>query len=494
MHRSVVSPKGTFVTSCHWEKNQSCGGLKSAKTQSLLIRPELSARKGTRSLSKSTKNKPRKSTSKKTTEDRVVIIDGVRTPFVKAYTAFSDLTALDLSRIVTAELMARTGIDGEVIDEVIMGTVLPSPHAPNLAREVVLAADLPRKIPGYTLGRACASSAQSVIAAAEGILKGEYDVVLAGGAESMSNVPVPYSKNVVDSLMALSKAKSFPARMKALSGLNFESLLPTPPAIAESSTGKTMGQHCEIMARKNGIARLAQDELALASHQNAARAKVEGKTSQEVMTVYPAPTFQPVQEDSFVRAETTIEQLSSLKPAFDKHYGTLTAGNSSGLTDGAAVLLLMRESKAKELGLEPLAAVTHWSTVALDPDDQLLLGPALCIPEVLESAEIGLDDIDLVDIHEAFAAQVLSVVHALESEDFARDYLGQDRIVGKVDRDKLNVNGGSIALGHPFGATGARMVIGMAYELKRRNANRALLALCAAGGMGTALLLERISQ
>ncbi|MCA9775094.1 MAG: acetyl-CoA C-acyltransferase [Candidatus Eremiobacteraeota bacterium] len=449
------------------------------------------SRKGTPILSKATKKKSKKS-EPKSTEDRVVVVDGVRTPFVKAYTDFQDLTALDLSRIATSELVARTGIDPEEIDEVVMGTVLPSPHAPNLAREVVLSADLPRKIPGFTLGRACASSAQSVISAAEGILKGEYDTAIAGGAESMSNVPVPYSKNVVDSLMALSKARSFPARMKALSGLNLESLLPTPPAIAESSTGKTMGQHCEMMARKNNISRTAQDEFALASHQNAAKAREEGKTKEEVVTVYPPGSFKPVNEDSFVRADTTVEKLGELKPVFDKTYGTLTAGNSSGLTDGAAVVLLMRESKAKELGLKPLAAVTAWSTTALDPDDQLLLGPALCIPEVLEQAGLTLADIDLIDIHEAFAAQVLSVIHSLESEDFARDYLGQDKPVGKVDPEKVNVNGGSIALGHPFGATGARMVIGMARELNRRNVDRAMLALCAAGGMGTALLLERI--
>ena len=438
--------------------------------------------------------KPRKSSSgaKKKKNDRVVIIDGVRTPFVKAYTTFAEMTALDLSRIATAELLARSGIDPEVIDEVIMGTVLPSPHAPNLAREVVLSAGLPRKIPGYTLGRACASSAQSVITAAEGILKGEYDVVIAGGAESMSNVPVPYDKTIIDSLMSLSKAKTFPARMKALSGLNLESLIPTPPAIAESSTGKTMGQHCEMMAQINEITREAQDELTLASHKNAAKAREDGKTQEEIMTVYPAPKYQAVNEDSFVRAETSLEQLAGLKPCFDRTYGTLTAGNSSGLTDGAAVLLLMRESKAKELGLEPLAAVTQWSTVALDPDDQLLLGPAVCIPEVLEQAGITLEDIDLIDIHEAFAAQVLSVVNSLESEEFSKKYLGKDTIVGKVDREKLNVNGGSVALGHPFGATGARMIIGMSRELQRRSADRALLALCAAGGMGTALLLERI--
>jgi acetyl-CoA acyltransferase len=451
----------------------------------------LDPRKGTPNLSKATQKKSKKSNSK-TKKDRVVIVDGVRTPFVKAYTSFQDLTALDLSRIATSELVARTGIDPEEIDEVVMGTVLPSPHAPNLAREVVLSADLPRKIPGFTLGRACASSAQSVICAAEGILKGEYDTAIAGGAESMSNVPVPYSKNIVDSLMALSKAKTFPARMKALSGLNIESLIPQAPAIAESSTGKTMGQHCESMARKNDISRVAQDELALASHQNAAKAREDGKTAEEVVTVYPPPKFGPVNEDSFVRADTTLEQLGGLRPVFDKKYGTLSAGNSSGLTDGAAVVLLMRESKAKELGLKPLAAVTGWSTTALDPDDQLLIGPALCIPEVLNEAGLTLEDIDLLDIHEAFAAQVLSVVHALESEDFARDYLGEDKAVGKVDRDTLNVNGGSIALGHPFGATGARMVIGMARELNRRKVDRAMLALCAAGGMGTALLLERI--
>jgi acetyl-CoA acyltransferase len=448
-------------------------------------------RKGTPNLSKSTQKKSKKSDSK-SKPDRVVIVDGVRTPFVKAYTSFQDLTALDLSRIATSELVARTGIDPEEIDEVVMGTVLPSTNAPNLAREVVLSADLPRKIPGFTLGRACASSAQSVISAAEGILKGEYDTVIAGGAESMSNVPIPYSKTVVDSLMALSKAKSIPARMKALSGLNLESLIPQKPAIAESSTGKTMGQHCEIMARKNNISREAQDELALASHHNAAKARDEGRTAEEVMTVYPPPHFAPVKEDSFVRSDTTLEQLGELRPVFDKTYGTLSAGNSSGLTDGAAVVLLMRESKAKELGLKPLAAITGWSTTALDPEDQLLIGPALCIPEVLDEAGLSLDDIDLLDIHEAFAAQVLSVVHALESKDFARDYLGKDKPVGKVDREKLNVNGGSIALGHPFGATGARMIIGMARELNRRKVDRALLALCAAGGMGTALLMERI--
>lgn len=426
------------------------------------------------------------------TPDRVVVVEGVRTPFLRSHTDFQELSALDLASLVTAELIARSGIQPEAIDEVIMGTVLPSPHAPNLAREVVLATDLPRRIPGYTLGRACASSAQAVISAAEGILRGEYDAVIAGGAESMSNVPVPYSKNIIDSLLSLSKAKSLPAKMKALAGINLESLLPVAPSIAESSTGKTMGQHAEMMARINDITRQAQDEFAAASHHNAARAREEGKTKDEVMTVYPPPSFKPISCDSFVRADTSVEKLATLKPVFDKTYGTLTAGNSSGLTDGAAAVLLMKESKAKELGLKPLAAVTEWSTAALDPNDQLLLGPALCIPEVLKKAGIALEEVDLVDIHEAFAAQVLAVVKSLESKEFAQKYLHQDEIVGEVAREKLNVNGGSIALGHPFGATGARMIIGMAKELQRQNVDKALIALCAAGGMGTALLLERI--
>lgn len=438
------------------------------------------------------KPEPSKGKAKAVKEDRVVVVDGVRTPFVRAYTEFQELTALDLSRIVTSELIARVGIDPENVDEVIMGTVLPSPHAPNLAREVVLAADLPKHIPGFTLGRACASSAQAVISAAEGILRGEYDTVIAGGAESMSNVPVPYSKNVIDALMTLTKAKSFPAKMKALASINLDSLLPQAPSIAESSTGKTMGQHAEIMARINGITREEQDEFTVASHLNAARARDEGKTREEVMTVYPAPRYKPVSADSFVRGDASVEKMSTLKPVFDKTYGTLTAGNSSGLTDGAAVVLLMLESKAEELGLKPLCAITAWKTTALDPDDQLLLGPALCVPEILEQAGITLEEIDLIDIHEAFAAQVLAVVKSLESPEFAKKYLGRDEIVGKVDRTKLNVNGGSVSLGHPFGATGARMVIGMAKELQRRNADKALLALCAAGGMGTALLLERI--
>lgn len=427
---------------------------------------------------------------KKAQSRRAVIVDGLRTPFLKSYTDFKDMTAVDLAKAATRELLDRTELDPEEIDEVIMGCVLPSVSEPNVAREVVLGLGLPARISGFTLGRACASSAQALITATEGILAGEYEVVLVGGAESMSNVPIPYSKNVVDSLMAFSKAKNFPARLQALTGLDPKGLIPSAPSIAERATGKTMGQHAEIMARKNKISREEQDQLALQSHLNAAKAAEDGKTSEEVITVYPAPKFSPVDNDNFVRGDTSMDKLGGLRPSFDKRYGSLTAGNSSGLTDGASVLLVMSESKAEELGYEPLCAIKSWSTRSLEPDEQLLLGPALAIPDALEKAGLELKDMDLIDLHEAFAAQVLSVVKALECKDFAQKRLGRDEPVGKVDPEKLNVNGGSIALGHPFGATGGRMALMMAKELKRRKAKYACLSLCAAGAMGTAVILE----
>ncbi len=423
---------------------------------------------------------------------KVVVVDGVRTPFLKAYTDFKDMSAIELAKVAVAELLERTELDPEFIDEVIMGCVLPPVHSPNIAREVVLGLGLPARIPGFTLARACASSAQALICAAEGILTGDYEVVIVGGAESMSNVPVPYKKRVVDSLQALSKAKTFPARMKALAGINLEDLVPSPPPIAESATGLTMGEHAEMMARKNGISREDQDRFALESHRRAVRAREEGKTRQEVCTVWPRPDFKPVEEDNFVRPDTDLEQLSALKPVFDKRYGTLTAGNSSGLTDGAAALLVMSADKARELGYTPLAAVKAWANVSIDPRDQLLLGPAYAIPKVLDKAGLAMDDIDLLDLHEAFAAQVLSVLSKLESIEFARDQLGRDMPVGCPPRDRINVNGGSIALGHPFGATGARMILNMSRELVRRQARYACIGICAAGGMGTAVILENM--
>jgi acetyl-CoA acyltransferase len=255
-----------------------------------------------------------------------------------------------------------------------------------------------------------------------------------------------------------------------------------------------MGQHAEIMARINNISREDQDELTERSHQRAAAAWDSGKYAEEVCTLWPPGSFQPVGRDTYVRADTTVEKLAALKPAFDRSYGSLTAGNSSGLTDGASMLLVTEESYAKELGYHPLARVVAWSNSALAPEPQLLMGPAYAIPAVLKKAGLTLDDIDLIDIHEAFAAQVLSVTRKLESADFAREIGWGDHPVGAIDPEKLNVNGGSLALGHPFGATGARMVLSMSRELQRRKGRYALLAICAAGGLGTAIVLERVED
>lgn len=417
----------------------------------------------------------------------------MRSPFVKAFAEFQRWNTVDLSQRVTAQLLARCRFPVDRLDAVIMGSVLPSVHAPNIARELVLGLDLPPQIPGMTVSQACASSAQALILAAQGILCGDYRAVLVGGVESMSNVPVPYAKEVVDTLMSVTRARSLPKKVELLRHLRPADLVPKAPQIAEASTGKSMGQHAEIMARLNGISRQAQDEFALRSHQRAAAAWESGKYHEEVCPLWAPPRYEPVERDTYVRPDTQLDKLASLKPAFDRNYGTLTAANSSGLTDGAAMLLVAEESLAKELGYPALARVKAWSNVACPPEPQLLLGPAFAIPAALKKAGLSLEEVDLVDIHEAFAAQVLSVLSKLECPEFGKT-LGLDGAVGRVDPDRLNVNGGSIALGHPFGATGARMLLTMSRELQRRKAKYALLSWCAAGALATAVVLERVED
>jgi len=424
---------------------------------------------------------------------RAVVIDGLRSPFVKAFAEFQRWGTVELTQRVTAQLLTKTGFPADKIDECIVGCVLPNVNAPNVAREVILGLDLPKSIPGMTVARACASSAQALILATQGILCGDYRAVLVGGVESMSNVPVPHSKHVVDTLMAVTKAKSIPKKIELLRHLRPGELVPKAPEIAEASTGKSMGQHAEIMARLNGISRQAQDEFAWKSHQRAAAAWESGKYAEEVCPLWPPPKYEPVERDTYVRADTQVEKLAALKPAFDRVYGSLTAANSSGLTDGAAMLLVAEESYAKELGYKPLARVVSWSNVGIEPEPQLLLGPAYAVPAALKKAGLNLSDMDLIDIHEAFAAQVLSVIAKLECPEFGAS-LGLQGPVGKVDPEKLNVNGGSIALGHPFGATGARMILSMSRELQRRKARYALLTWCAAGALATAVVLERVED
>lgn len=422
---------------------------------------------------------------------RTAIVRGLRTPFVKAGTAFANLTALELGRLVVQELVQRSELDPNEIDQVVFGQVIPGLLQPSIAREVVIAAGLPRKIEAHTVARACATSIQALTDAANTIALGNSEVAIIGGTESMSDAPIFTSRPLAHALIAASKARSLPEKLRAFQKLKARDLVPVPPAIAEYSTGQTMGESAEKMAKENGISRREQDEIALASHQNAARAWKEGLFDQEVMHVLIPPRFEKVADkDNLVREDTSLEALAGLKPVFDRKYGSVTAGNSSPLTDGAAALLLMSEERAKALGYEPLGYLRSYAYAGTDPADQLLQGPAYAAPLALERAGMTLADLDLVEMHEAFAAQVASNLQAFASKDFAKK-MGRSAPLGEVDRSRLNVTGGSIALGHPFAATGARIVNQALNELARRNKNTVMCTVCAAGGLGAAVVLER---
>lgn len=448
--------------------------------------------------------------------DRIAIVGGVRTPFAKAFTDLTDLNASDLAKLTTHELIQRLDLPPEAIDEVIWGAVLPTMTNLNVGREVAIALGLDHA-PGFTLARQCATGIQSITSAAEHIMANHAQAIVAGGSESMSNTPVVYKKRLVTALQKVQKARSFGQRpsaklrlacwatprgasLKALRQVRLLDFIPVPPAIEESSTGLTMGQHAELMAQLNGISREAQDEYACMSHVRAARARKEGRVNGDLVPVW-LPPDRPVSlppkheryfsEDNLIREDVSLEKLAQLPPVFDRRHGSLTAGNSSALTDGASAVMVMSENRAGELGLEPWGFIKSYAYVAIPPRPQLLLGPAYAVPAALDRAGLTLADVDLFEIHEAFAAQVLSVVQKLESDAFARDELGRSKAVGKMDMDTLNVNGGSLAYGHPFGATGGRIVINLLQELRRRDKQLGLLTICTANAMGVAMVLER---
>ena len=407
----------------------------------------------------------------------VAIIAGYRTPFCKVGTAFKDVSAVDLARHAAVELLERTEIDGNQVDLVVMGQVVQSVHATNLAREVSLLPQLPREIPAYSVGAACASANQAMTDAADRILLGHADVVIAGGAELLSNIPILHSKRMSDTLVALSRAKTLAERWRLVAELRPRDLVPVAPAIAEPSTGLTMGQSAEKMAKENGVSREAQDAWALRSHQLAHAGASDGRLAAEIV---PYPTAQgPIAVDNGVRADASLERMSELGPAFDRAHGSVTAGNASPLTDGASAVLLMSEEAARALGYAPLAYLRAHALAAVDPGGQLLMGPLFAVPRALERAGLDWSEIGLVEMHEAFAAQVLSNIKGFEERQ------GWD-----VDRDIVNVMGGSIAIGHPFGATGGRLVTTLANEMRRRKVQFGVVSVCAQGGLGSAMVLE----
>jgi acetyl-CoA acyltransferase len=422
---------------------------------------------------------------------RAVVVAGVRTPFARSGTVFRDATAMQMARHAARELLARSEIDGREIGEVAFGQVIPSVLAPNVAREVSLLPQLPRTIPAVTMNRACASAGQAITYAHDQIVLGHADAVLAGGVESLSDIPILHSKRMSRTLVAASKARSLRERLALFARMRPRDLIPVSPAIAEPSTGETMGQSAEKMAKENGISRDAQDRLALLSHQRAAAATDDGRLTAEI-----APWFGGVEltevttSDNGIRRDSSLEALAKLPPVFDRKYGSITAGNASPLTDGAAAVLVMDEDKARALGYRPLAAIRSYAVSAVDPGWQLLMGPAWAVPKALDRAGITWSELGLIEIHEAFAAQVLSNTQAWASRAWA-EKLGRSEPLGEVDWDRTNVMGGSIAIGHPFGATGARLVTTLANEMVRRDVQFGLISICAQGGMGLAMVLER---
>jgi acetyl-CoA acyltransferase len=423
---------------------------------------------------------------------RAVVVAGLRTPFAKSGSVFNNVSGVALARHAARELLYKTELAGKEVDEIIVGQVLSSPLAPNVAREVSLLPQFPREIPAYSLNRACASGGQAVTNAAEQIMNGHADVIIAGGVESLSDIPILHSKRFSQTLVAASKAKSLGDRVRLFASVRPRDLVPVAPAIAEPSTGETMGQSAERMAKENGITRAEQDKLALMSHQRAAVGTADGRLTAEIAPWFGGKDMSEVlSSDNGIRADSTLEALAGLKPVFDRRYGTVTAGNSSPLTDGAGMVLMMSAEKAYSLGYRPLVAVRSYAVAAVDPGWQLLSGPAWAVPKALDRAGIGWHDLGLVEIHEAFAAQVLSNVQAWGSQAWA-ERVGRSAPLGDIDWDKTNVMGGSIAIGHPFGATGARIITTIANEMVRRDVQFGLVSICAAGGMGFALVLERV--
>ena len=424
-------------------------------------------------------------------ERTVVVVDGCRIPFLRASTDYRDLMSYDLARMAIKGLLGRTLVDPGKVDWVILGTTIANVQTSNVARDAALGAGIPDRVPAFTVTLACISANRAITSGAELIRTGQADVVIAGGTDSVSDIPIRYRKKLRQKLLESRKVKSLPGYLSLLRGLSLTDILPEIPSVSEFSTGRSMGEDCERLVARIGVTRAEQDEFAVRSNLLAAKATEEGLFADEIEPVRLPPRFKAIDRDNGIRGDTTIEKMSQLKPAFEKPYGSVTAGNASFLTDGAAVVLIASEEAARAMGLRPKASIRSYAYTAQDPVEDLLLGPAYAAPRALDLAGLALKDIDVFEFHEAFAGQIIANLKCLASSGFAKEKLGKSAKVGEIPMEKFNTLGGSLSIGHPFGATGARLVTTCVNRLVREGGRFALTASCAGGAHGNAIILER---
>jgi acetyl-CoA acyltransferase len=422
--------------------------------------------------------------------DRIAIVRGLRTPFAKQATEFHGVSALELGKLVVNELMIRSELSPKLIDQLVFGQVVQMPEAPNIAREIVLGTGMNVHTDAFSVTRACATSFQSVVSVAESMMAGVTEIAIAGGADSSSVLPIGVSKKLGRALVDLNKAKTFGQKLAIFRRLGLKDLLPVPPAVAEYSTGLSMGDTAEQMAKTYGISRADQDAMAHRSHSLAAQAWKDGLLKDEVMAAHIEPYKTFLEIDNNIRMDSKLESYSKLKPVFDRQFGTVTAATSTPLTDGASAVLMMTESRAKAMGYEVLGYIRSYAFAAIDVWEDMLMGPSYATPIALDRAGLKLSDLTLIEMHEAFAAQALANMKMFGSKTFAEQKLGRADAIGEIDMAKFNVIGGSLAYGHPFAATGTRLITQTLNELKRRGGGIGLTTACAAGGLGAAMIVE----
>ncbi|XP_028997040.1 trifunctional enzyme subunit beta, mitochondrial [Betta splendens] len=421
----------------------------------------------------------------------IVLVEGVRTPFLLSGTTYVDLMPHDLARAALQGLLDRTGLPKDAVDYIVYGTVIQEVKTSNVAREAALTAGFCDKIPCHTVTMACISSNQAMTTACGLIAAGQYDAVIAGGVEFLSDVPIRHSRKMRKIMLSLNKAKTVGQKMGLISKIRMGHFAPELPAVAEFSTAETMGHSADRLAAAFGVSRMEQDEYAMRSHSLAKQAQDKGLL--EDIVPFKVPGRDIVFKDNGIRP-SSMEQMAKLKPAFIRPHGTVTAANSSFITDGASAVLIMSEEKALAMGFKPKAYLRDFVYVSQDPKDQLLMGPTYATPKVLERAGLSMNDIDVFEVHEAFAGQIMANLKAMESDWFAQTYLGRKTKVGAPPMEKLNLWGGSLSLGHPFGATGCRLVTAAALRLQKEGGQYGLVTACAAGGQGHAMLVEAYPQ